>query len=353
MFCVSILYDKRKNLMRKLNAKKGLGVMNSDANKNDILIEKIDKAAMKDERRKRMMAYLERINLCRRVKEADMQKMSELVERMKGEGRSYNQYSKDMGVAASSLTRISKQTVSSVSNELLAKLAEHMDPECGVTFEELITANGLIEDDRRSFIESARQFEQDAEDIIRKDLYRANKMVMKVDRQEYVMSRFGRIAVDFVIKTDSKDCDNELWAFDIKYIRERGERYSGLNSDARFMSMRLMETISTIMSELYVGTNIKKWSIVINREDLFDMCVNRIEERLNGRKLKDKISLILVDTEKRFVSKEWTIPTDDGAEDITVFPCKPEEINKDDIIKDDYYQYDLFHRMYDEGSDET
>ena len=326
--------------------------MNKNANSHEeIIIENIDRTELEDRREKRMMAYLERINACMRVGEADMKKMSELLERMKGTGRSYNQYAKDIGVAASTLTRISKQEVSSVSNELLAKLAEHMNPDCGVTIEDLVRANGLREDERRSYIIKAERFEQDAEAIVSKDLYRANKMVMRVGETDYHRNRFGRIAVDFVIKTNIEKND-DLWAFSIKYIREKGEGTRSINTDVHFAAMRMLEQIGAIMSEFYCGTNIKKWSIVLNREDVFDDCIDRIKKRLDGTRIKDKISLILVDSEQGYVTREWTLPTYEGDEDETLFPCKPEEPKKSEDRDDEYLQYDIFNMMYTEGSDD-
>lgn len=328
--------------------------MNMNKNENsheEIIIENIDRTDLDDRREKRMMANLERINACMRVGEADMEKMSELLERMKGPGRSYNQYAKDIGVAASTLTRISKQEVSSVSNELLAKLAEHMNPDCGVTIEDLVRANGLREDERRSYMMQARKFEQDAEAIVSKDLYRANKMVMRVDYSKYNRKSFGRIAVDFVIKTNIDEHD-DLWAFSVRYVREKIEGTRSINTDSHFVAMRMLEQISAIMSEFYCGTNIKKWSIVLNREEVFDDCIDRIKKRLDGTRIKDKISLILVDSEQGYVTREWTLPTYEGDEDETLFPCKPEEFKKSDGREDEYLQYDIFNMMYTEGSDD-
>ena len=226
-----------------------------------------------------------------------------------------------------------------------------MNPDCGVTIEDLVRANGLREDERRSYIIKAERFEQDAEAIVSKDLYRANKMVMRVGETDYHRNRFGRIAVDFVIKTNIEKND-DLWAFSIKYIREKGEGTRSINTDVHFAAMRMLEQIGAIMSEFYCGTNIKKWSIVLNREDVFDDCIDRIKKRLDGTRIKDKISLILVDSEQGYVTREWTLPTYEGDEDETLFPCKPEEPKKSEDRDDEYLQYDIFNMMYTEGSDD-
>lgn len=272
------------------------------------------------------MAYIERIAACVRVRNADIAKMAELVERMRGPSRSYNQYAKAMEVAPSSVTRIVKQEAAKVSNDLLAKLADNMDPDCGVTIEELIAANGLEENRRRAAMIAANEFEKTAEEIIRNDLYRGGKMVMKADL-EYPRVGFGRIAADFIIQTDAVDGKNEnegLWAFDIIYFskEERKDDHVRIN-DYMFAAMRVTEFVSAIMSEFYCGTEIGKWSIVMNRSEVFEKTIERINKRLGSRKIRDRISLILVDSEKGYVSKEWTIPTEATVED--AFPLKPEE----------------------------
>lgn len=90
----------------------------------------------------------------------------------------------------------------------------------------------------------------------------------------------------------------------------------------------------------------------MNREDVFDDCIDRIKKRLDGTRIKDKISLILVDSEQGYVTREWTLPTYEGDEDETLFPCKPEEFKKSDGREDEYLQYDIFNMMYTEGSDD-
>ena len=295
-----------------------------------------------EEQRRRIMAYIERIAACVRVRDADMTKMAELVERMRGPSRSYNQYAKAMEVAPSSVTRIVKQEAAKVSNELLAKLADNMDPDCGVTIEELIAANGLEENRRRVAIIAAKEFEKKAEEIIRNDLYRGGKMVMKAD-SEYQRVGFGRIGADVIIQTDAvdgKDRTDGLWAFTIRYFSKEERRDDNIRiNDYNFAAMRITEFISAIMSEFYCGTELGKWSIVMNRREVFEKTVERIERRLGSRKIKDRISLILVDSEKEYVSKEWIIPTE--ATVIEAFPLEPEDLKEDrqgDLYHDDMQQ---------------
>lgn len=321
--------------------------MNKDA--KGIMVE-VFRSNGDNEQRRRLMAYLDRITTARRIKEADMERMSVLIERMRGPSRSYNQYAKDMDVAPSSVTRVAKKESQKVSSEFLAKMYECRDPDCGVTFDELLEANGLMEDRRRQAMMEARQFERDAQDIIRNDLYRSNIMAAKGDAEE--SSGFSTHRPDFVLNVKGNDGEEKLWAFDVRYCSEERMSDNGkmlLNSYNR-ASFFLDEYIGRIMAKFYMGTSINKWSIVLNRKEVYERFIERVAKRSAQRDLPDEISIILVDPDKRYVVSEWTLPTTAKVEEW--FPFEPENPPEaDDKLDYAINMMDILNEPIDEADD--
>jgi transcriptional regulator with XRE-family HTH domain len=90
------------------------------------------------------MNYRDKLNQYTRVKEPDKDMLSELTIRAKGPKRSLRQFAEELEVSPSTLSRIvNKKTASANSDLLIADIAEHADPESGVTFEKMMEAHGM------------------------------------------------------------------------------------------------------------------------------------------------------------------------------------------------------------------
>ena len=312
------------------------------------------------------MTLEERINSCRRVRSANMDVVAELVEKIKGKRRSYNQLAIAMEVSPSSLTRIAKKEVSNVSKTLLIKLIEQMDPDCGVDPEELIRECGYEEPDQKPDRQRARKFEQSAGDIIRNELFRAGRMVMKgetyYERAQNEL-RYKNVAVaergmllelgfpraDFVIKTNTDDGAVFSWAFDafwmdesdkvaadfmasiddvpaapdkdgamgkmlerILYYPSKMETRSTIEMRRRIerANHMLSRRLQQIMVGFYCGQPYEKWSIVTNSTSCFVLFREMFREEAMRVRVRDLISMILVDDKEGCVKDEYIIPSE-------------------------------------------
>lgn len=79
-----------------------------------------------------------------RIKPPDKDLLAEYVVRAKGPERSMRQFAEEIGVNASTLSRIvNKKTAGANSDSLIADIAAHADKNCGITFEMLMHAHGM------------------------------------------------------------------------------------------------------------------------------------------------------------------------------------------------------------------
>lgn len=281
------------------------------------------------------MTYAERLVSCRRIRDLDKKKMAELLDRMRGK-RSLNQYAKDVGAAASSLTRIANEEANKISDELLGKLLDNMDPDCGVTFEEVIEANGLEESERLSYRHGAERFGSTAREVISYDLFRVGKSAVPVEDRISYRRGFGHTGIDFLIETNSIGNDVGLWAFRMLYIpEERTGR--GTASTVHMSWIRVHEILGGIMSEFYMGTKIRKWSIVINSREEYEHLKAQISNRMGDTLIRDRISIILLNEEERYIEEEWYLPT--KADTTVVFPLEPERVQEaEEEPRDDFFK---------------
>ena len=265
--------------------------------------------------------YLQQIEKSERCEKTDISEMSRLIEKMRGD-KSLSSFAREMRIAPSTLTRIVNGEVRKVSKKILTLLIMHLDPDCGVTVEELMAASGLIETKKNDLIENAEQFEEIAQQIIRNDLYRAGIMFVKSQDESILAPHFSWLYPDLAIETDINGI--KKWIFSLMFFeKERRCKDGSTSSSYTFVVRRLLEYVGSIMAGFYCGTDISKWSIVVNRREVVDIAVEKISRILNGRQIRDYISLILVNTEKRFVEREWLLPT--TREIVEIFPLEPEK----------------------------
>lgn len=82
-----------------------------------------------------------------RISNPDPEKLADLVLKAKG-SRSINGYARELGVSASTISRLLNQKTRSVNSDcLIQAIADNIDPESGVSRDEIFLAHGVIERD--------------------------------------------------------------------------------------------------------------------------------------------------------------------------------------------------------------
>ena len=250
--------------------------------------------------KERIMSHIEELGKYRRVTSPDKELLAELVIRAKGARRSMRQFASDCNVNPSTLSRIiNKKTQGANSDELIAAIADHADPDSGVTFEMLMKAHGmvLISDDSgavlRVHIETGCR-------IIKEELLKRGYSI-KDGQEPWLKSFLGGCHIKMDIRTDALGEDNSVWLMDVWTLRP-----SEVN-DIEKASDRLLQWLLMYVGMLNVDSRrVDRFSVVISNEALYRYAVNKLEQFT----YRNDISVILVDVAEEKVVEEYLVKMD-------------------------------------------
>lgn len=273
-----------------------------------------------------------------RISPPNKEKLAELTLRAKGESRSLTEFANTCGVSASTLSRvINQKTTRPNSDDLIAAIAENADPDSGVTLQDLLEAHGLalvtlnrepmvdgsirhgktytptqiilkVAEDASQYISSTSAssqlitnaakiikesaIERSAREIIQNELLLRGYQVSITMNTNVISTPSLRYMADFVVETNAlEDCGVSQWAFDIQNGAHRP----------------ILHKLSWMFGAAYIDSTIHrgiKLSLVTSDKGEFD----EVKSRFSEIKIKDCISVVLVDTLKRCVVDEFQIP---------------------------------------------
>lgn len=241
----------------------------------------------------RMSKYYEELTKYIRVRDPDKETLAELVIRAKGPKRSMRQFATELGVNPSTLSRITNmQTASANKDTLIADIAEHADPESGVTFEMLMRAHGMEMQQRNRVREAYAMFEQRCRMVIQDELlkrgYSVSSVTIAGETEPF----------DITIKTDAVDRGDGVWAFEFRMMSPD----PGVSGIPTGMG-RTRQCMDMIMRKFYTGTaNADKVSVVVEHRAIFE----QLKQRYSGYRIPDEISFILIAGNR--VVDEYVIP---------------------------------------------
>ena len=242
-----------------------------------------------EQQRRRLMAYVERLREFKRAREPDKDRLSDLIIKAKGPKRSMRKFAEELGVDASTLSRlINQKTTGAINDKLLAAIAAHADPDSGVTIEALIEANGMVPKDAR--YQSEEAFEKACRDIIIAELEKRGNKVESAESERLKGAGF-MMEYDFALQTDALKNGNGKWYFECKRPIPVG-------------AGRLMQWLTMTMSLFYCGAvDAERGSIVVDRREVFKMLC----ERCKDVSIPDELSIILVDIQNQCVVDEFML----------------------------------------------
>ena len=277
-----------------------------------------------------------------RTRDPDVKLLGDLTSRSRGR-RTVTEFAGQCGVNASTMSRIINGKISSpISDELLVAIAANADPDSGVTFKDLLSAHGIAMKDagesdvdyesllRQKMAElsintgamglttfsgrGASQLEQNAREIIQNDLLNKgfNVSVERgVDLLEGVM--FPYIA-DFVIVTEAVEGDGlQKWAFDV------------ISNPSRNIIAHLDRIFASAYLDSPSAKGIKMSIVTFDRPTFY-----KLMDELQGRRIPDCISAMLLDARDRSVQYEYIADRVGHPEQVRLYPdggeIDPQEI---------------------------
>lgn len=253
-----------------------------------------------------------------RIKSPDKEALADLVLKAKGKDRSLRQFADDLGVNASTLSRIvNMKTASSNSDALIADIADHADPNSNVTFERLMEAHGMILKDKVSGSEWAT-FGESAKAVIVKELVRRNYTMQSSSRWEgpvFLGSVLGNCYLDLELHTNALGKEDAVWMFDF-FSPGRGGAKSNEQELNRIRQWLLMFAGMLCFNE----GKVDRLSIVISEQATYE----KVVEYCKGYSTKFGMSIILIDLERCVVVDEYVI-ADKQPERPVFYPIEDEE----------------------------
>lgn len=260
-----------------------------------------------------------------RIKPPDKDLLAEYVVRAKGPERSMRQFAEEIGVNASTLSRIvNKKTAGANSDSLIADIAAHADKNCGITFEMLMQAHGMCSSgNMRNRLAHGTEIESVYEDIIIKALLNRGYSVARLE-PEYHRTIAGGFVFDMKLKTDAIPRGDGIWGFEFCRVQTPPH---GVNAHIGAMkAMNVMRRLSRVAG-LFADYQYKydRVSIVVNDSEAF--C--EIQKRLEQCYLKIEVTIILINLETGDVDDEFMVPWIGEAKCESVFTPLPEPEEKE------------------------
>lgn len=243
--------------------------------------------------------------------------------------RTMKKFADDCGVNPSTFSRIYNQANKGASSEELIRLiAEHADPESGVTLDMLMEANGLIPEGSRL---AARELQVRLEEETKAVLYdRISEVVDKeicLEDMRYPIAKSMSIRPDIMVDGVSLDGKKGQWLIEVLPSTTGLSSNGGNYDDRRFnfmLARRVQERIGRYLGAYCMATKdtqISRISLAIYDEQVYEL----ILDHYGKMKTDDSLSFILVDLEGHKIEEEYVLENRDGQPGESLFNGKPAE----------------------------
>lgn len=267
------------------------------------------------------MKSREKLNQYMRVKAPNKEALAELVIKAKGPNRSMRQFADDLGVNASTLSRIvNKKTARSNADTLIADIADHADEESGVTFEMLMEAHGMMR--RENMAGGIKTFRESAIGTILKELTQRNYIVSSISgptNPPALDSILGHCYTDLEIHTSALGKEDSVWMFNF-FPTRGGENPTRVNVE-RIRQWMLMFAGMLSFNE----GKVDRFSGVVADEETYHELLKYFE----GYTSSQGMSMILIDMENNRIVDEFVFKEEPKSEPV-FFPIDDEEIDEDE-----------------------
>lgn len=251
-------------------------------------------------------------------------KFAALLDKARGT-RTMKKFADDCGVNPSTFSRIYNQANKGASSEELIRIiAENAAPESGVTLDQLMEANGLVQEGSPM---AARRLQESLEAETRYVLVEELKkienvtVVEQLDRRViggtskcYKIGKNAQIRPDVVVDNILLDGKKGAWIIDV-FCSTSGLALSpGSYDDRRFsyqLASKMQQRIGRFWGAYCMESEdkpISRMSFAIYDEQVYELILDHFGEW----KSNDSISFILIDLEKGIIEEEYVLANRNG-----------------------------------------
>lgn len=226
----------------------------------------------------------------------DKKLMSTLLAAAKGPKRTGAKFCEESGISTPTFSRhLNMRNVRPCTKEFLRKVADHADPDSGVTFEKLLAANGGIE----SFNEEINRTLSDIEILALLStpiIFNHYQCERAIDRDNIDILGLT-YHPSLSIRTNALD-GKSLKIWDI-FTWEQYSKSDVIEAD------RLIRQLLTIISAVHLKLlELERLSFVFFRSILYKTIIKRVK----NLSLDMCVSFILINSDKRTIQNEYFIP---------------------------------------------
>lgn len=234
-----------------------------------------------------------RASLMKRTEPVDKEETMALVKAALGD-RSIRRFAEEIGVSASSISRILNGTSTEIRSSLIAFIVECAAPQSGVTLDKLLKAQGFTLPEDRKPVGKREKWE--SKQLITDELLLRGHSVRHI--MEVTDLSIWTTYPTYVIKTDAFSDQEGKWYFIDKLCKQ-----------VKRVSIAMIQGwVDGIIAAYYRGLKAKRVSIVLDSPDVF----NGMKKLLERYHLRDEVSVILVSMETGQVMEEFVIPLENG-----------------------------------------
>lgn len=244
----------------------------------------------------------------RQVRDPDLDKTAELLLKAKGLKRTMAEFADVCGVSASTLSRIyNKKNKKRCSDLLLEKIFYNADPDCGIQWEDLMAAQGMVPELRngRERRYEKNDYEEEIRNIIIGTIIDRGFSVKEDKKTAYNALNYS-YEPDLSIWTEAIDGKNNLlWHFEywsLAYIDEpgAGDQWNQLKRIRQkilmILGMKSLEMVDALKND--------KMTFVITERVIYE----RLLDSLKDVELNTRISIMLINLSSNEMEDEIELP---------------------------------------------
>lgn len=233
------------------------------------------------------------------------------------------QFAAECGANQSTFSRIANQVfIGSSSDKLIRAIAEHADPESGVTLDALMAANGMakVVDSATVCRISEMEIEKRFNYAIIHELDKLGDFAEQVDMMGFRVGTTFKYRPDIVIKSSLIDGSSDLWAFDLflQHSPSGGVENNRIDT-TRVSGRRILDKMGRILPMFYCdeqdGRQVGKYSLVVTDRE----CFSYIKAEFANYYVPFEMSFILFDLDRDVIEQEFILKQPGGYVSNSVF----------------------------------
>lgn len=257
-----------------------------------------------------------------RISDPNKEELARLLKKAKGDGRSMRQFASECGVNQSTFSRIvNKRFTGASSDKLIVAIAEHADPESGVTLDALMAAHGKakIVDNTTVSRLSAMEIEKRFNYAIIHELKKAGDLPEWVNNMKFSVGTTLRYVPDIIVRSKLIEGSSDLWAFELFVQQQTIFKKENDSSTTRDCGLRILDKMGRILPMFYrdkeSAGQIGKFSFVITDKEIF----NYIKAEFANYYVPFNTSFILFDIDRDVIEQEFVLKKPGGFISNSVF----------------------------------